>query len=411
MSVSRLFEIVYLLLEKKQITARALAERFEVSVRTIYRDVDALSAAGIPIYASQGRGGGISLTDRFVLDRAALSPEEQARVLTALKSLPGGDSPESRATLTKLSGLFGRREPDWLQVDLTPWGASGGGARRFDELKRAILERRVTTFSYAASYGGASVRRILPARLVFKGRAWYLQGFCLANRDYRTFRLSRILELTVTEERFDLSLSPPAIEAAPLSSSRCTPLRLRFSPLVAYRVYDEFDLSCVKREKDGSLLVAIDFPEDGWLYGYLLSFGTCLEILSPDQVRLQVGLLGRQIWKNCEKPDIRCRVFRATMESPKQKEDSTMERKFCQSCGMPLDDPAFFGTEADGSESRHYCKYCYQGGAFTADMTMDQMIDVCAPILSREHPGMSEEQAKAQMRGFFPKLLRWKGQP
>ena len=142
MSVSRLFEIVYLLLEKKQITARALAERFEVSVRTIYRDVDALSAAGIPIYASQGRGGGISLTDRFVLDRAALSPEEQARVLTALKSLPGGDSPESRATLTKLSGLFGRREPDWLQVDLTPWGASGGGARRFDELKRAILERR-----------------------------------------------------------------------------------------------------------------------------------------------------------------------------------------------------------------------------------------------------------------------------
>ena len=96
MSVSRLFEIVYLLLEKKQITARALAERFEVSVRTIYRDVDALSAAGIPIYASQGRGGGISLTDRFVLDRAALSPEEQARVLTALKSLPGGDSPESQ---------------------------------------------------------------------------------------------------------------------------------------------------------------------------------------------------------------------------------------------------------------------------------------------------------------------------
>ena len=88
-----------------------------------------------------------------------------------------------------------------------------------------------------------------------------------------------------------------------------------------------------------------------------------------------------------------------------------MERKFCQSCGMPLDDPAFFGTEADGSESRHYCKHCYQGGAFTADMTMDQMIDFCAPILSREHPGMSEEQAKAQMRGFFPKLLRWKDQP
>ena len=119
MSVSRLFAIVYLLLDRRQMSAAQLAQRFEVSVRTIYRDVDALSAARVPIYASPGRNGGIALLDGFLLDRAALSREEQAALLTALRNLPGNEGPAQTA-LTKLAGLFGRREPDWLQVDLTP---------------------------------------------------------------------------------------------------------------------------------------------------------------------------------------------------------------------------------------------------------------------------------------------------
>ena len=84
------------------------------------------------------------------------------------------------------------------------------------------------------------------------------------------------------------------------------------------------------------------------------------------------------------------------------------ERIFCQSCAMPMDDPALRGTEADGTPSPHYCKYCYEKDAFTQNMTMEEMIDFCAVTMAKANPGMSEEQAKAQMRTFFPKLLRWK---
>ena len=85
-----------------------------------------------------------------------------------------------------------------------------------------------------------------------------------------------------------------------------------------------------------------------------------------------------------------------------------MEPRFCQSCGIPLDDPALRGTERDGTPSPHYCSYCYQNGAFTGEMTMEEMIDFCAPIWVREMPGMTEDAARAQMRAFFPQLKRWK---
>ena len=81
---------------------------------------------------------------------------------------------------------------------------------------------------------------------------------------------------------------------------------------------------------------------------------------------------------------------------------------FCQSCGMPLTDPTLRGTEADGSTSPHYCKYCYDKGKFTGEMTMEEMIDFCAPMMVEENPGMTEDDAKEQMRKFFPQLLRWR---
>lgn len=84
------------------------------------------------------------------------------------------------------------------------------------------------------------------------------------------------------------------------------------------------------------------------------------------------------------------------------------ERPFCQSCAMPLAED-LRGTETDGSPSPHYCKYCYDKGKFTQDMTMAEMIDFCAPHMAKADPGMTEEQAREQMEKFFPLLLRWKG--
>ncbi|MCI8473866.1 MAG: WYL domain-containing protein [Oscillospiraceae bacterium] len=407
MSQARLFEMVYLLLEKGKMSATELAERLEVSVRTVYRDVDALSAAGVPIYTTPGRRGGVALMEQFVLSRAALSDKEQGQLLTALKSLSGNSSLGTAETLSKLSALFRRSEPDWLQVDLSRWGDSGAANVKFQRLKEAILAHRAVAFTYVSSWGETTSRKAFPARLVFKGQGWYLQAFCPKKGDYRTFRLSRILGLEVTEEVFSIPLSPPPIQDAG-GASPMADLRLRFSPAMAYRVYDEFEEREVSLLPDGSLEVSVSFPEDGWVYGYLLSFGAQVTILSPERIRRRVGEMAGEIFKKYKNHDTGCHSFGVTMGTSQTKEDATMkEQTFCQSCAMPLSDD-LRGTEADGSPSPHYCKYCYDKGKFTQDMTMEEMIAFCAGPMAQANPDMTVEQAKAQMGTFFPQLLRWK---
>ena len=367
--VTRQFQMVYLLLEKGRMTAGELAEKLEVSPRTILRDVDALSAAGVPVYTTQGGGGGVALLDGYVLDRAAFTEEEQRQLLTALQSLPGQ---EGEQALTKLSALFHRSQEDWLQVNLSRWGgADEADNKKFRLLKQAVLERQTLAFDYASSYGSIRPRRALPARLVFK----------------------------------DIGFSgdiPPLFRVE---------VKLRFAPYMAYRVYDEFDQGCVTRREDGSLLVDAVFPEDQWLYGYLLSFGAGVEVLAPDALRRRLAVLGQEIFRaHSEKPDTPCQVPDGMMGSSKTKEVPTMENykdmKFCQSCGMPLTPGVELGTEADGSASPDYCGYCYKGGQFMGEMTMEEMIDFCAPMMAKGNSGMTEEQAKAQMNQIFPMLKR-----
>ena len=236
MSQGRLFELLCLLLERGRMTAPQLAEHFEVSVRTIYRDIDALSAAGVPVYSTPGKGGGVSLLEGYTLHRAAFTEEEQQLLLTALRSLPGDAGQGTAETLSKLSALFRRREPDWLQVELSRWGSAGADNAKFVQLKEAILSRRVLSFTYVGASGQTTRRSVLPARLVFKGRDWYLQGFCLERAAYRTFKLTRMLE-PEPGAPFQRPLSPPPIEAGEPPEGFCIPVRLRFSP--ALKALDE----------------------------------------------------------------------------------------------------------------------------------------------------------------------------
>ena len=293
MSADRLFQIVYLLLEQERMTAEALAAQLGVSIRTVYRDVEALSGAGGPVYTSQGKGGGVALMEGYVLDRAAFTEEEQRQLVAALQSVPGQESPQA---LTKLSALFRRREEDWLQVNLSRWGANHWDNEIFEQLKLAIVERRLIRFAYASSQGTTRTRKALPARLVYKGQGWYLQALDVDREDYRTFRLSRILSPTISEDVFRRKLNAPEIDPAgnipPLFRVEAA---LKFAPGMAHRVYDEFDRSSVSVQKDGSLLVNVVFPEDQSLYGYLLSFGSGLEILAPGSLRREVAALAEQI--------------------------------------------------------------------------------------------------------------------
>lgn len=188
MEQGRLFKIVYHLLDKGRATAPELAEKFEVSVRTIYRDLDAISAAGIPIYTVQGKGGGIFILPEFVLEKSLLTPQEKEQILMALQGLAAAEDSRTDELLTKLGGLFRVQGANWIEVDFSDWHKNTAGAELFDELKRAVFSCRRVSFSYFAGEGGGTVRTVEPVKLIFKSKDWYLYGFCLLRNDYRFFQ-------------------------------------------------------------------------------------------------------------------------------------------------------------------------------------------------------------------------------
>lgn len=294
MQESRLFKIIYYLLEKGHAAAPELAEKFEVSVRTIYRDIDALSEAGIPVYAEPGRNGGIYLMKDFVLDKAVLSKEEKQDILMAVQSLQMTQDMNDSQTLRKLSALFQLPSENWLEVDFSRWGNKAFDNEKFAQLKSAVVHSRNVKIQYANSYGMINERIVQPYKLVYKGKAWYLKAFCTEKQDWRIFKLNRILDLAVLEEGFehrDFPVLPEPFEEENVQIS------LRFPKEMAYRVYDEFDKTQVRQEADGNFFVSANMPEDAWLTGFLLSFGTQVEILSPAHLRDAVAEQAKLIFE------------------------------------------------------------------------------------------------------------------
>lgn len=293
MQESRLFKIVYYLLDKGQATAPELAERFEVSVRTIYRDIDALSEAGIPVYTEAGRNGGIRLMNNFVLDKAVLSEEEKREILTALQSINFTQNNSSR-TLQKLSAIFHLRSEDWLEVDFSRWGNKGTDNEKFELLKKAVIHRKCVKITYANSYGAIHERIVWPLKMSYKSMSWYLKAYCTKKQDYRIFKLTRIIDLEVLADSFHKSSFPESDEA---SGQACNTIVLCFPENMSYRVYDEFDKTRISKNENGDLIVSVEMPEDEWLTGYLLSFGDQVDIIEPVYLREIVARQAKKIYE------------------------------------------------------------------------------------------------------------------
>ena len=286
MQINRLFEIIYLLLNKKFMTANELAEHFEVSVRTIYRDIDTLSLAGIPIYALQGKGGGISLLEHYVLDKSVLSESEQNEILYALQSLTVTQVPEADKVLAKLSNLFNKSRKNWIEVDFSPWGSDDKGFSQFALIKDAILSHKIIEFNYFGSSGEKTARRVEPMKLIFKTNAWYLQAFCLIRNELRMFKIVRMADVQITEDPFIQMIPEPLPGSGQLQETqKWIELCLNISAEGAYRVYDEFKEKEITKNTDGSFTIMTTLPESDWLIRYILSFGSEAEVISPQHIR------------------------------------------------------------------------------------------------------------------------------
>lgn len=282
---NRLFEIVYILMQKRKITAKELADRFEVSTRTIYRDIEVLSRANIPIYANQGKDGGIGLLDEYVLNKTILSEEEQNQILFALQGMKKVAKQDEKDILGKLSTLFNKKVDDWIRIDFSNWSKDNAQEKRFDKIKSAILNKQLIEFIYYNSNGEESKRIVEPLQIWFKDKAWYLLSYCKLKEDYRVFKVARIKELKILEEHFERELPKEKERKKEKNNFKNISLELEISKEMAYRVYEEFENEEINKNEDGNFIVNVEYPENEWVYGYILSFGEYAKVLKPNYAK------------------------------------------------------------------------------------------------------------------------------
>lgn len=286
MQESRLFRIVYYLLENGKATAPELAQKFEVSIRTIYRDIDAISSVGIPIYAAQGKGGGISILSDYTLEKSFFSEQEREQILMALQGIMATTGKTSDELLTKLSGLFQMKYTKWIEVDFSDWVQGKPQQNTFVLIKNAIFQKKVISFCYFNSKGNNSKRNARPICLVFKSKDWYLYAFCLLRNDYRFFKLTRIRQVEMLSDTFTQDFTPIRIEKQ-IHIEKTITVKLKFDRRIAFRVYDEFTDN-ITEDTQGNLYVQVNLPDNEILYSYLLSFAEYVEVLEPQCIRKQI---------------------------------------------------------------------------------------------------------------------------
>lgn len=295
MSDSRLFKILYYLLKNGTTTVKELAEIFEVSTRTIHRDIDSLSSAGIPICTSRGRHGGVYIMNNFILDKSVFSAEEKDQILTAINDFSFILDEDTNDLLNKLSAIFNTNARNWIEVDLSNWRYNKPSQDIFNSIKFAILDKKIISFEYY-SKGNSTYRKIEPIKLLFKSYNWYIYGFCIFRNDYRLFKLSRINNLKVLDDKFERCDETSSIVDNAFYNQNLVPVKLMFDKSVSYRVFDEFDKSEIEIN-DEFLIVNTNLPSNDYLFSYLLSFGPNIELLEPYDLKEEFKKVIKEISK------------------------------------------------------------------------------------------------------------------
>ncbi|MHC6179706.1 helix-turn-helix transcriptional regulator [Clostridium sp. JNZ X4-2] len=296
MKINRLLEIVVMLLNRKKISAVELAEKFEVSVRTIYRDVEAINMAGIPIASKQGNNGGFYILDNYKISHQFLTLEDMMSIVGTLKNINGVlDDKNVEMAMEKIKSIIPCNKKDTVDlyfkrifIDTLPWGfkRSENENIKYKIIYDALQYNRYISFNYRNAKGEYIFRKVEPVTLVFKGFSWYLFSFCTLRKDYRIFKLSRIDGLKVLDEEICKSrISYGEYIKANDSKKVSTKISLKFSEKAKYRIQDYFDEDEMTFLEDGSIIVNTEVIEDNWVYSMILSYGEYVEVLKPGRIR------------------------------------------------------------------------------------------------------------------------------
>ena len=286
MKIDRLIGILSILLQKESVTAPELAEQFEVSRRTINRDIEHLCRAGIPVVTRQGTNGGISIMDNFKMERTLLTSGEMRDILAGLRSL---DSVNGTNRYGQLMEKLSVGSSDFMKgnqsvlIDLSSW-YKASLAPKIEQIRDAIDACREIQFLYYAP-GGESERTVEPYYLIFRWSSWYVWGWCRMRGDFRLFKLNRMDKLKQLENTFARRevLSPD------LGDEHIFPGNIRvkalFDASCKWRLVEEFGTGCFEEQPDGKLLFQEDYTNKESLVSWLMTFGSRAVLLEPESLR------------------------------------------------------------------------------------------------------------------------------
>ncbi len=297
MKLDRLVSIILILLDKKRISAQELAAMFEVSPRTIYRDIDAINMAGIPVRGTSGAGGGFEIMPGYKMDKKVFSTDDLSALLMGLSSLSDimrGD--EIIHALAKVRSFIPADRAKEIElkvsqicIDFSPWTGSRTIQPCIEMIKSALQESRLLSFAYIAHHGNKTARTVEPYQLVLKGSHWYLQGYCRKRNAFRLFRLSRMSNLQMQTEIFTpREMQKPQLNFDDIWEMLQTRIKIRIHKSIMDRALDFCAYEDFSPDGDSHYIVQFPFIENEYHYNLLLSFGNKCECLEPLHIRAEI---------------------------------------------------------------------------------------------------------------------------
>ena len=297
MKVDRLISIIMMLLDKKRIGAQELANTFEVSPRTIYRDIEAINMAVIPIRSISGVGGGFEIMPEYKIDKKVFSTADLSAILMGLSSLSNmvrGD--ELVNALAKVKSFIPAEKAKDIEIktnqiciDLSPWIGNRNIRPYLETIRTALQDCKLLSFEYTAHRGNKTVRTVEPYQLVLKSSHWYFYGYCCTRNDYRLFRLSRMSELQMEQETFvPRDYQKPILDFEEILVAMQTEVKIRIHKSILDRVLEYCTFDHFTPDGDEHYFVNFPFIENDYHYDILLSFGDKCECLEPLHIRTEI---------------------------------------------------------------------------------------------------------------------------
>ncbi len=294
MRIDRMISIIILLLNRETVTAQELSRRFEVSVRTIYRDIDAINLAGVPVISFQGNRGGFGIMENYKLNHQLLTLKDMCSILTTLKGINSTlEDKELGRAIEKIRSLVPVDKTETLNnhmehliVDILPLGYRKKQRENIASIYKAIEERRLLSFQYRNNRAEQMIRTVEPMTLIFKGYAWYLFAWCTVRGDYRFFRVSRMEDINILNSFFERkNKSYDEIFKDDSPDEQETKIILRFSSIMKNKVDEYFEDNQITYIENGEIEVSMTVPEDEWIYSLILSYGEHVQVIEPPHIR------------------------------------------------------------------------------------------------------------------------------